>query len=197
MRPLELFLQEIDAAWEPLHHDKQVLHIIGCGALLLQTDYQRGTKDSDVLEAADLDTATKSSLLALAGKNTELHTRHRLFLEIVGQGLPFLAQKPVWHTRPELDARLRHFSIRVLDVVDVVVSKLARFHSDDRADIQAMIARSLVPHDALLARFEAAKDIRQDTGYADDLPKYVANLNRVERDYLGVDESEIELPSWV
>ena len=176
---------------------KQVLRIIGCGALLLQTDYQRGTKDSDVLEAADLDTATKDALLAIAGRESELHTRHRMFVEVVGQGLPFLAQSPVWHARPELEDSLRHFSIYVLDVVDVVVSKLARFHSDDRADIESMIPRGLVTHDVLIARFEAAKDVRKDTAYADHLPTYVANLNRVERDYLGVDETEIELPSWV
>jgi hypothetical protein len=120
-----------------------------------------------------------------------------MFVEFVSQGLPFLAQKPVWRSCPELDASLRHFSICVLDVVDVVVSKLARFHADDRTDLQAMIALGLVAHDALIARFEAAKDIRQDTSYADDLPKYIANLNRVERDYLGVAESAIELPSWV
>jgi hypothetical protein len=137
----------------------------------LQTDYQRGTKDSDILEAADLDLATKTSLLALAGRNTTLHARHRMFVEVVRQGLPFLAQKPVWHPRPELDASLHHFSIYVLDVVDVVVSKLARFHSDDRADVQGMIARGLVTHSTLLARFEAAKDIRQDSSYADDLPR--------------------------
>src|ERR1044071_9460892 len=120
MKPLELFVQAIDAAWKPLHPDKQVLHIIGCGALILQADCQRGTKDSDVLEAADLDTATKNGLLAVAGKKTKLHAQHRLFLEIVRQGLPFLAQRPVWHACPELDARLRHFSVRALDVVDVV-----------------------------------------------------------------------------
>jgi hypothetical protein len=85
----------------------------------------------------------------------------------------------------------------VLDVVDVVVSKLARFHSDDRADVQAMITRGLVDHAALIARFEAAKDVRQYTAHADDLPKYVENLHRVERDYLGVEESEIELPGWI
>ena len=197
MRALEVFLQELDVAWKPLQPGKQVLRIIGCGSLLLQTDYQRGTKDSDVLEAADLDAATKNRLLAIAGQNSKLHTRHRLFLEVVGQGLPCLAQNPVWHTPRELDERLNHFSIHVLDIVDVVVSKLARFHSDDRADIQAMVARGLVPHHELRGRFEAAKNIRQDTGYADDLPKYVANLNRVERDYLGVDESEIDLPPWV
>ncbi|HEX6242785.1 MAG TPA: hypothetical protein VFZ61_17855 [Polyangiales bacterium] len=77
------------------------------------------------------------------------------------------------------------------------MSKLARFHSDDRDDVQAMIKRGLVSHDALIERFEAAKDVRQYTAYADDLPRYVANLNRVERDYFGVDETEIELPGWI
>ena len=67
MRALEVFLQELDVAWEPLQPGKQALRIIGCGSLLLQTDYQRGTKDSDVLEAADLDAATKRGLLAIAG----------------------------------------------------------------------------------------------------------------------------------
>jgi hypothetical protein len=60
-----------------------------------------------------------------------------------------------------------------------------------------MITRGLVTQRALISRFEAAKDIRQETSYADDLPKYVANLNRVERDYLNVEESKIDLPSWI
>ena len=30
-----------------------------------------------------------------------------------------------------------------------------------------------------------------------DLPRIVANLHRVERDMLGVDETDIELPSWI
>jgi hypothetical protein len=32
---------------------------------------------------------------------------------------------------------------------------------------------------------------------ADHLPRYIANLHRVERDLLGKDETEIELPDWV
>lgn len=197
MKPLELFLRDIDAAWKPLRPDRQPLYLIGSGALLLQTDYHRATKDSDILEAVDLDDATKRGLVALAGKNTALHTRHRTYVEIVRQGLPFLPQRPLWHASADFDAGLQHFSILMLDVVDVTVSKLARFHSDDRADIQAMIARGQVSHAALIGRFEAAKDVRQDTAYADDLPKYVDNLHRVERDYLGVEETEIELPGWV
>jgi hypothetical protein len=32
---------------------------------------------------------------------------------------------------------------------------------------------------------------------AEDLPRYVKNLHTVERDFFGVEESEIELPPWV
>ncbi|MEY4579181.1 MAG: hypothetical protein RL701_3884 [Pseudomonadota bacterium] len=190
-------MRDIDTHWQPLGPNRQPLRIIGCGALVLQTNYERGTKDSDILEASDLDVITTSHLLQLAGKDTQLHREHRIYLEMVGQGIPFLPQCPHWQSIPALDAALRHFSVYVLDVVDVVVSKLARFHSDDRADIQGMISLGFVSHEALLARFHAAKDMRECTAYADDLPTYVVNLNRVERDFLGVAESEIDLPSWV
>ncbi|HEY1551709.1 MAG TPA: hypothetical protein VGG28_27970 [Kofleriaceae bacterium] len=47
-------------------------------------------------------------------------------------------------------------------------------------------------------RRRCIRDIRPDTwSEILDLPKYVANLHRVERDMLGVDETEIELPSWI
>lgn len=32
---------------------------------------------------------------------------------------------------------------------------------------------------------------------ADDLDKYISNLNRIERDLLGVPESEIDKPDWM
>jgi len=48
---VEAFLRELDAAW---HHPgpKIPLRIIGSTALMLQTSYQRGTKDSEVLETS-------------------------------------------------------------------------------------------------------------------------------------------------
>jgi hypothetical protein len=85
----------------------------------------------------------------------------------------------------------------VLDVVDVVVSKLKRFNANDQSDIDAMIERGLVPHDRLIDRFRAAVDEFMGDARAEDLPKYVANLHRVERDMLVVPETEIELPSWI
>jgi hypothetical protein len=57
----------------------------------------------------------------------------------VSQPLPFLPQAALYHPVVELNERLRSFQIEVLDVVDVVVSKLARFHGNDRSDISAMV----------------------------------------------------------
>jgi hypothetical protein len=71
--------------------------------------------------------------------------------------IPFLPQVPLWHSMPKLSASLRHFEVEVLDVVDVIVSKLKRFNANDVSDIEAM----------------------------------------VDRDIYAIDETEVELPSWV
>jgi hypothetical protein len=197
MRGIREFLLDIDARWKPAGSAKQPLHVLGSCALMLQTDYERGTKDGDVLHTRDLSEDVKSRLIALAGKDTLLHRRHAMYIEVVAQGLPFLAHVPNWYPRAELNSALTHFEVHVLDVVDVVVSKLARFHSNDRADVLAMVKLGLVSHAALRARFEAAKDAWIHTAYDHRLPVCVRHLNDVERDYLGVEESEIELPSWV
>ena len=197
MKQLRHFLRELDDAWKPLGSSRQTLPLIGSGALMLRTDYERGTKDGDVFQTSDITDSVKSRLLVLGGRGTPLHTRHRLYIDVVDNGLPFLPQVPVWHALSELNATLTHFDVLVLDVVDVVVSKLKRFHANDRADISAMIERGLVTHDRLVERFEAAVDIWKDDARAEDLPQYVANLQTLERDEFFVPESEIDLPSWI
>ena len=97
----------------------------------------------------------------------------------------------------DLNSALEHFDVQVLDVVDVVVSKLKRFHANDRADVSTMIERDLVDHALLVQRFEAAVDVWKDGAGAEDLPRYVANLHVVERDSFLVPESEIDLPAWI
>lgn len=77
----------------------------------------------------------------------------QLYLEIVANSLPLLPQVPRWHSLPVLNGSLRHFELEVLDVVDVVVSKLKRFNANDVGDVTAMIAQDLVPHGELVARF--------------------------------------------
>lgn len=194
---LNAFFKEIDERWEWPQEPKLRLSIIGSTALMLQTSYARGTKDSDVLETAHLIGETKDRLLALAGKGTALSVRRALYIEIVASGLPFLPQAPLYHPRVELNASLSRFEIEVLDVVDVVVSKLKRFHANDQSDIRAMIAKGLVPHERLVARFRSAVDMYEADARADELHRYVTNLHRIERDELDVAETEIDLPAWV
>jgi len=164
---------------------------------MLQASYERGTKDSDVFETTDLSDETKQHLLRLAGPGTDLHRRRSMYIDIVANGLPFLPHGPLWHPVSDLNVRLLSLELVALDVVDVVVSKLKRLNANDRADIDAMVDRGLVPHPRLLERFRAAVDEFSGDARASDLPKYVANLHVVERDMLGVEETEIELPPWV
>lgn len=74
-----------------------------------------------------------------------------------------------------------------------MVSKLKRFNPSDISDIEAMIARDLVPHDMLIERFRLVVDMASYDASAEDLPKYVEHLHQVERDILTVPESNIEL----
>jgi hypothetical protein len=193
---IEDFLHAIDVAWQPPEPAPIVLKLIGSTALMLQTDYLRGTKDSDVLETSELPTAARKRLLDLAGPGTALHRAHRMYVEIVGRALPFLPQTPVWHRVAELDS-LVSIRIDVLDVVDVVVSKLVRFHANDIRDVEAMVARELVPPGRFVDRFRAAMDYLLGDAREGNLRTYVRNLHRVERDLLGVEETEIELPARI
>jgi hypothetical protein len=164
--------------------------------LLLQTDYQRRTKDSDVLETAELDEGIRGRLLTLAGQGSKIHRRHQIYLEVVSPGLPLLPQRPRWVPVTGLTSQLVHFQIEALDVVDVVVSKLKRFHANDQHDIQAMIDIGRVEHDLLLDRFRSAMEVHSlDARANEDLPRCVRNLHRVERDFFLMDESSFDLSS--
>lgn len=191
------FIKDLDQAWPPSGSARIRLRIIGSTALMLQAGYERGTKDSDVLETEDLDAETCTRLKAIAGPGSGLHTRHRLYIDIVSSALPFLAQSPRWLDATDLNIDLKHLHVEVLDVVDVVVSKLKRFLPSDVRDIEAMVEKGLVDHRLLIARFRAAVDCYLLDARAQDLPSYVANLHQIERDVFDLRETTIDLPGWV
>lgn len=97
----------------------------------------------------------------------------------------------------DLNARLKNFQLSVLDVTDVVVSKLKRFSSGDVDDIKSVVALNLIDPEHLVVRFKSAIDSWSMDSRSSDFPKYVENLHVVERDFLLVKESEIELPRWL
>lgn len=194
---IEEFFKEIDAKWAWPGRTKIALKVLGSAALMLQAGYERGTKDGDVLETVELSSEIKARLLRLAGEGSQIHTRRRLYLDLVASGIPFLPQAPHWILQAELNASLEHFEIATLGVVDVVVSKLKRLNPNDADDIGAMIDLGLVTHRELISRFRLAVDYFACDARAGDLPRYILNLHRVERDMFAVDETEIELPGWI
>jgi hypothetical protein len=193
---IEAFFAELDASWRD-PPARVSLHVVGSTALKLQTPYLRATNDSDVLETAALAPEICARLRQLAGHGSAIHTRRKLYLDIVANGLPFLPQVPLWRPAPGL-SHLVHFEVVVLDVVDVAVSKLKRFIARDVADIDAMVDLDVVPHDVFVERFRLAVEYFSYDARADDLPRYVANFHQIERDSYGVVvETTIELPSWI
>ena len=191
------FLQELDVKWKGSPEDKLLLRFLGSAALMLQTKYERGTNDGDVIETGQFTKDISDRLVNLAGRGSALYKKHRIHIHIVRAGIPFLPHTPLWHPMPQLSAMLRRFKIEVLDVVDVVVSKLKRLSSNDISDIEAMVNLGLIPLDLLIKRFKDAVDVFSMNARMDDLPQYVRNLHRVERDILATEETPIELPNWI
>ena len=88
MSAVEAFLQEVDGAWRP-SGPRIALRVIGSTALMLQTSYDRGTKDSDFLETDELTDRITARLIEIGGPGTEIHKRRGLYVDIVRRGVPF------------------------------------------------------------------------------------------------------------
>ena len=192
---IEYFFQELDKAWKPTGVEPILLPVIGSTALFLQCNYDRGTKDSDILEIDDI--AAGKALLKLAGQGSAFAGKHRMHIQLVTRGFPFLPPKAIFHSLDPLNAQLKHFKIEALDVVDVVVSKLKPFRVQDRDDIQAVVNLGLVDPNKLLKRFLLAKEHWLMDSRGRELPSYIENLNLVQRDWLLVPETSIALPDFI
>lgn len=75
---VRLFFEALDDQWRRAGHPRVRLSIIGSTALMLRTDWVRGTKDSDVIETAELQATARDALRDIAGKGSPLHQSHRL-----------------------------------------------------------------------------------------------------------------------
>lgn len=189
------FLKEIDESWTKSSEKKITLKILGSLALMLQCGYQRKTKDMDIFELDEVTPNIKSSLQEIAGKESKLCKKYRMYLDFVAKALPFLPPRPNFYPLVDLNKELKHFCFWALEVTDVVISKLSRFQSSDIDDIRAMIERRLVKHETLLERFKLAFDQWEMSSRREKLPLIIKNLNEIERDLFLVKETSIDLPS--
>jgi hypothetical protein len=163
---------------------------------MLQTTYDRGTKDGDVLETDEVTDQIAGRLIEIAGPNTVIHRRHGMYVDIVRRGILFRRQSPVYLPLEQVNLKLVHFEVFAMSIVDVVVGKLARFNANDRSDIDAMVERDLIAHPDVVSCFREAVDFKMDLT-ADEFAKCVKNMHSVERDMLDVAETEFDEPSWL
>jgi len=152
----------------------------------------RGTKAGDVLRTDGMDQGVVQALRAIAGEGSDLHARHRIHLDIVSPGVPMLPAEPLWHP---LQLDLERFDVRVLDVHDVVVSKLKRWNAGDRDDARAMVEGGHVDRDRLVARFRSVTERYRFDGRADLLPVMARRLDQVERDGFALPETGFSSPA--
>lgn len=194
---IEEFILEIDKRWKTTAHEPIPLHIIGSAALLLQMDYSRGTKDADVLEIEELPENVSEQLKTLAGKDSQLAGRYHLYIDLVAAAIPFLPQSPLFHALDTLNDSIKSFRILTLDPLDVVISKLKTFRPGDLDDIRAVVDANLLDPKELVERFQSAKEQWLMDARSSALKQYIENLHTIQRDYLHVDETPIDLPGWI
>lgn len=188
------FLIDIDSEWNVSEKPKIKLHILGSAALFMQTDYERGTKDGDVFRTKEIDGDVGTRLLQIAGEGTSLAKRHRFYLDLVSTSLPLLPTEPLWH---EHDLELNGFVVLVLDVVDVVLSKLRRFNVHDQDDIQAMANGGHIDHARMVTGFRQIIDCYGFDARGQDLQVMVERFNEIEEEWLYNTPTHFELPSWI
>lgn len=97
MSQVEEFFRDLDRSWPLAAGVPVTLRLLGSTALILQTNFQRGTKDGDILETDQITVEIESAILALAGRDTAFHRRHGMYLEFLGAAFPFLPFDPLWH----------------------------------------------------------------------------------------------------
>lgn len=198
MTRFERFLDDLDERWTEALPARLTFRVIGSTALFLQTAYERGTKDGDVLRAErdGFDDAVCDELERLAGKESEMLERHGVYLDLVRSSLPYLPSDPVWHGYP---GGWGHIDLLVLDVADVCVSRLKRWMGSDREDVSQMISRGALEHDRFVARFLSMVEQHGFDARAEELlPVMVNRLHEVESDLFTLDElTPVELPSWI
>jgi hypothetical protein len=152
---------EPNAPWGPFLRDLDALlshevHLHCCGGFIVTMVHAlaRTTADLDVLSIVPRD--DRRNLAAIAGRGSDLHKKHRVFLDLVT-----IATHPDDYTSrlveifPNVFRRIRLFA---LDPYDLVLTKLMRNSDRDRADVQHLA--TAVPLDVVVLRDRYRAEMR-------------------------------------
>ncbi len=177
------FLKVLEQQLEP---NRQVeLYVGGGAAILLAYDGTLATVDVDFI-------GQKSGLLLemskLLGKGSETHRKTKLYFDVVPPGL--FPSDLGWRNRTiRIDLpQLRNIRLRVLEIHDLIISKLKRFSGKDRRDVRALCNRPEIDIHILRARYREARLLRDH----DEREEMDVNFRVVEVEYLGRKPTEFE-----
>ncbi len=129
--PWRAFLHDLDA----LLTTTTDLHCIGGFVIGELYDLTRVTADLDVISVRGPRMAT---LQELAGRDSELHRRHRVYVDVVTVAIvPDHYEERLTDWLPD---EFRHLRLKVLEKHDLALSKLSRNLDRDREDVTRLCA---------------------------------------------------------
>lgn len=126
------------------------LHCLGGFVVSEYYGLIRATGDIDVLEIRG---AAANTLIGLSGKNSDLHKRHKVYVDYVT-----VAEVPYeYETRliPVFENEFTHLHLRAFERHDLVLAKLARNIDRDRQDLEAMAMGPGLDVELLKERFDS------------------------------------------
>jgi hypothetical protein len=148
--PWRFFLAEVDAALSA----EARLHCLGGFVVTAVYGMPRPTADIDVLSLLPDD--QRDLLLSLAGRNSRLHRRHGLFIDLVTVVTP---PEDFEQRLTEVFARsLAHLRLFVLDPYDLALCKPERNIERDRADV--LFLAKTVPLDLRILEQRYREELR-------------------------------------
>jgi hypothetical protein len=124
----------------------------------------------------------------LAGEGSDIHRETDYYLDIVAPGL--FPQEWGWRGRAvSVDSlELQHIELKVLELHDLILSKLKRFAGKDQDDIKGLCDLEDFNIDTLRSRYRSARQFYD----FDQQEKLDRNFQFVEREFLAIEPTQFE-----
>jgi hypothetical protein len=145
LQPWQSFLHDLDA----LLHGITELHCLGGFVIVESYDFTRVTADLDVVDVRGID---PGQMADLAGRGSELHRRHKVYLDIVT--VASVPENYEERLRDLLPGQFRNLRLKGFERHDLVLSKLARNLDRDREDVKRLAAKPGLDPTLLKQRYD-------------------------------------------
>lgn len=159
-----------------------LLYLSGGAAVVLAYGSTESTKDVDAFVAQR--NQVLDELQAWAGKNTVIAKREGYFFEVVPPIYP-LAPAMFDRALPIEGLNLQAITPFAIELHDIIITKLGRYHAKDRSDIELLTRIPGFRHERLTELYVLARD-EMKTYWPDKLEMTDRNFNLVRTVILGL-----------